>query len=383
VDKNAERKGGMKIQILKENLHKAAALAARFATAKAQLPVLSQVVIEARKEGVFFWATDLEIGVRMRIGGKVLEPGEVAVPAKVLAELAASLPLGAVELSSQDESLTILAGTVTATIQGMSGSDFPRFGEGEGMSALESVPLVDLERVVDYVAFSLSQDESRPVLTGMLWELSRGVAVATDGYRLSLLNKAFPAVKTTVDRLVVNGGMLREAVRALSEVGEKEIRLSYNETQQQLMMLGGDVLMMGRVLGGDYPDYKAILPADPEVLMVFDREELMRGMRTAAIFARESAHIVRLELREGKATLSANAPQVGSNSIDIAVEMKKTGSGTIAFNGKYVSDMLSHMRAERVVFGMSGPLKPGLWMEEGNDHYRHVIMPVRVREGGE
>jgi DNA polymerase III subunit beta len=373
----------MKIQLLKENLHKAAALAARFATNKAQLPVLSQAIIEAKKEGVYFWATDLETGVRVRVGGKVLEPGEVAVPAKVLAELAASLPLGAVELASDDESLQITAGAVKATVRGMGVGEFPKFGDKAGLMALDSVPLSTLEQVVNKVVFAMSTDESRPVLTGMLWELRRGLVVATDGYRLSLLSGAFPAIKGEVDRLVVNGNLLRETVRAMSEAGEKEVRIAYDEAQQQVVIMGEDVLLMGRVLGGEYPDYKSILPSDPETVMMFDREELARGMKTAAIFARESAHIVRLALEDGRATLSANAPQVGSNVIEIAVEVKKPGSGVIAFNGKYVQDVLTHMSSERVVFGMTGSLKPGLWMEEGNESYKHVIMPVRVREGAE
>jgi DNA polymerase III subunit beta len=373
----------MKIQLLKENLHRAATLAARFATGKAQLPVLSQVVIEAKKEGVYFWATDLEMGVRVRVGAKVLEPGEMALPARVLAELAGSLPLGPVELSGSGEEVLVVAGPVKAQIQGMSAADFPRFGEGQGLASLQRVPLSLLERVVGRVTFAVSTDESRPVLTGMLWELPKGTVVATDGYRLSRLKKAFAPINDGVERLVVQGSLLREAVHCMGELGEKEVGISYDEAKQQVVIVGEDVLVMGRVLGGEFPEYRAILPSDPELVAVFGRDELMRAIKTAAIFARESAHIVKLSLADGKAVLSANAPQVGSNSIELGVELKRGSEGAIAFNGKYVMDLLSHLEADRVEFGMSGPLKPGLWSEVGDEAFAHVIMPVRLRGEGE
>jgi DNA polymerase III subunit beta len=369
----------MKIQLLKENLHKAAVLASRFATGKAQLPILSQVIIEAKKEGVYFWATDLEMGVRVRVGAKVLVPGEVALPAKVLAELAGSLPLGPVELSGDESSVSVVAGPVKAEIQAMSSDDFPRFGESEGLVTLQRVPLAMVERVVNKVTFAVSPDESRPVLTGMLWELPKGTVVATDGYRLSRLKKAFAPIKDKVDQLVVHGSLMREAAHCMSELGEKEVGVSYDESKQQVVIVGEDVLVMGRVLGGEFPEYRAILPSEPELVVVFGREELMRAIKTAAIFARESAHIIKLALVDGKAVLSANAPQVGSNSIEVGVELKRGGEGAIAFNGKYVMDLLAHLESEQVEFGMSGPLKPGLWTEAGDDAFAHVIMPVRLR----
>lgn len=374
----------MKVHLLKENLAKAAGLAARFQTNKAQLPVLSQVGIEALKDGVYFWATNLEMGIRVRVGGKVLETGEVAVPAKVMAELSNSLPLGAVELTATAGTMVVKAGAVEATIQGMGMSDFPKFGETEGEMDLGKVPLEQLKLAMDRIGFAVSTDESRPVLTGMLWELKRGALVATDGYRLSVVEKALPKIKSDgPERIVVSGGLTHEMVRAFEELGEKEVGFRFNKEKQQVLVSGNDVLLMGRVLGGDFPDYRAILPGESEVVVGCDREELQKALRTVTIFARESANIVKFNFEGERGTLSANAPQVGSNKIDLTVEQKKTGSGTIAFNGKFVSDFLSHAQSERVSMGMSGALKPGLWMEEGNEDYRHVIMPVRVREGEE
>jgi len=375
----------MKIQLLKENLQQAAAVVSRFTAQKAQLPVLAQVAIKAKDGEIYMSGTDLDIGVQLRVGGKVIEAGEVGVPAKLLLELVGALPLGTVELAVvKPAMLEVRAGRVRAKLQGTTLADFPALtgaSEGVALGEFEVERWVGALKKVDY---AVSRDESRPVLTGVLWELKRGRLVATDGYRLSVAEgEGFKAIKEGIvaERLLMSGVFIREGIKVAEDGGEKKLILNYLAEKKQVQLVAGEALVVGRVLEGEYPKYEAIVPASFGVEVWVERQEIIQAVRAAAIFARDSAHIIRLQFEGKTLTVSANAPQVGENQIEVEMEPVKAGKVAMAFNSRYLNDFLSHSEAERVGVGVSEPLKPGVFWGEKEEGHRHVIMPVRVREG--
>jgi len=370
----------MKIQLLKENLHKAVVLANKFSASKTQLPVLSHLILESGEQGIFIRATDLELGFQMRIGGKVLEQGSVAVPAKLLADLANHLPLGAVELSSSDNMmLSVTAGKVKAKINGLPTEEFPDFPEDEG-ELLGNFELKKMLACADRIGFAVSTDVSRPILTGVKWEIRQGRMVATDGYRLSLVEAEFESeVALKQEKIVIaSGRFLREALRVLADLGADKVRVSYIEERRQMHFKGADALIVGRVIEGDYPDYKTILPKGEGISLKLPRLAFLEAVRTAAIFAQDSANIIKLTVGKRTLSISANTPQIGENIVEMEVDAEGLDE-PVAFNARYLVDFLSHAEKDEIVLELNGPLRPGLFKEEGDIKFWHVIMPVRVR----
>jgi DNA polymerase-3 subunit beta len=156
--------------------------------------------------------------------------------------------------------------------------------------------------------------------------------------------------------------------------------LGFDEQSQQLLMVGQDMTVAVRLLAGDYPQYETIMPKEWRIEVECGRESLLEAVRAAAIFARDSANIVRLTLESGVMRVSANTPQVGENVVETEIEEKKPGKIQIAFNSKYLIDFLTHSEKEKIMIGLTEALRPGVFGEAGNKAYEHVIMPVRVRE---
>jgi DNA polymerase III subunit beta len=369
----------MEVHILKENLSKGISAALKFTSSRTQMPILANVLIEAGDKGVYVSATNLDVGLKLRIAGKVVQPGSVVVSARVLSDLVSHLPLGGVKMSVVGDSLSVSAGGVRARLQCGQVEDFPPFMKwSEKMGEMEIGPMMD---AFSSVGFAVSADEARPVLTGFLWLINDGGLVATDGYRLSIVDqvKAWTMAKKH-DNLLVPGKAMTQAMQTFDDFGITACDFEYSEKTQQLLFSSQDLLITVRMLSGDYPQYEAILPKGSTIEAEFSRGEILEAVRAAAIFARDSANIVKLSLKEGKASISANTAQVGENSVELDGEVKKDGEILIAFNSKYLVDFLSHSAAERITVGLTDSLRPGLFCEAKNPHYRHVIMPVRVRD---
>ncbi len=376
----------MKIHILKENLFKSVALVNRFVTTKASLPVLSFAGIKASSEGVFFYGTDLELGVRVKVGGKVLGDGGVAVPAKLFHDLVQSLPLGPVEVEAKNNEVRVSAGSMKARLSGMSLEEFPVWETGrDDLQLMGDFQTSTWQRAWEHLSYAISSDEARPVLKGVLWELLRGRLVATDGYRLSVVDEEeFKSVAVKeLEKVLLSGRLVRGAVRAFAEAGVERMQWWWDGGKNQVWVEAGDVLVMGRVLEGDFPHYEAIVPSGKGRVVVVEKERLMSAVKAAAIFARDNAHIVRFELGADSLTVKANTPQVGENRVEVEAEVKGVGDDKVAFNSRYLIDFLSRVESESVEMRMTESLKPVLFLTPENAVARHVIMPVRVREEAE
>jgi len=373
----------MNIQVLKENLAKTIQLAVKYASQKAQVPILSNVALEAGDQGIFVTATSLDAGIRLRMAGKVIESGGVVVPAKILSELTQSLPLGGVTLRSEESGdLMITAQRVKAKLQTMPIAEFPPFPELGPLNG--ELEIDDFVKAYEGIGFAVAVDEVRPVLAGVLWQFNAGTLVATDGYRLSHLT-GLGAVDLGVKELtslIIPGKALVQSLQVFQELKSGKVRVGFSEVNQQLVLSGEDSVVVLRVISGEFPKFEAILPSDSTTDILINREQFLSAVRSAVIFARDSANIVKLTIGQGNLEVSANALQVGENSVEVEYEPKLDGSGTIAFNGKYLLDFLTHVKSERVGFGMTDSLKPGLFYEDGVSGYRHVIMPVRVKGEG-
>lgn len=367
----------MKISVLQENLLRAATRTNRIISSKPPLPVLSNILILATKESLTLTASSLETTESVLVGAKVEKEGGLCVPAKVFSELISSLPQDTVTLEEKEGSLFVSCVGIRASLAGLAAGEFPPAGKPEGKkeTALEKESLVSL---LSLVLFAASTDEGRPLLTGVkIVQKEEGALVAaTDGYRLSVYHSALSLPKGT--DMVVPGRALGEVLRVCQEEKEvKEVALS-DSGDGQLVARIGDTTVITRRIEGEYPNFEKTIPSKHTTTAVIDREQFVKAVKSASIFARDSANIVRLHIGKNTLTVAANTPQVGENTA--AVDVKTEGEeADIAFNSRFLGELLSNFPGDEVVFEMSGSLNPGVFRSLKDPAFLHIIMPVRVQ----
>ena len=372
----------MKISLLQENLNSRLNLAQRFVSTKAQLPVLANFLLEAKEGQLFISATNLEIGISVRVPAKVEEEGSITVPARVLSELVSSLPKEKIELSTDNLILKISTPGHKTTINGMSAAEFPTFPKTAGNADLVFNSKT-LNEISSQVPFASSIDEGRPALTGVLIVMDGKQLsfVATDGFRLSLKQIAGVSEGSQEEgSILIPSKVFQEAGKISSETGKEdgEVKLSLLRESNQVVFSWEDVVLSGRVIDGKFPPYEKILPKSQTTKAILDKEEFLKSIKIASIFARDSANILKLVIEEQRVKISANTPQMGENEnvIEARIEGEKN---EIAFNCRYLLEYLNNVAGDQVEIQLSGPLAPGTFRVVGDSSFLHVIMPVRIQ----
>ncbi len=365
---------------MQEHLARGLSIVSRAVSSRSTLPVLANVLLKTEDGGLKLTATNLEIGITYWVPGKIETDGATTVPAKLLTDLVNSLPAGdKVDLElGAGESLHLRSGRFETHIKGIEAEEFPAIqtaGERPTTRVAQNV----LRRALNETAFAAASDEARPILTGVLarFEGNQLTLAAADNYRIAVKTiEVLDAVPET--SVVIPARALNELARVLADVDDPvEIVLASGRNQVLFHLDGID--LVSRLIDGQFPNYQQVVPKEHTTRAVLDREELLRAVRPAALIAHESANIVKLQIgADGEAgiTVSANA-EVGDHvgQVEAAVE----GDGTtIAFNARYLADVLTNVDADQFALELNGPLSPGVFKPVGDDHYIHVVMPVRT-----
>lgn len=375
----------MKLTILQENLEKAVNLASRFSSIKAQLPILSNVLISAEKTKLRVCSTNLEVSVSTEVGAKIEEDGDLCIPSKVISELVSNLPKETVTLNSEKEQLKISSTGFSSNILGINSSDFPKIPTIKNTKEGLSLPKSELIDGLSKVIFAASADETRPVLTGILFIFEKDslYLVATDGFRLSK-KKIKSKIEGKPFRLVIPKFVLSELSRVGTE--ENDLILKYLESEKQILFGIGDTTLSSRLLEGEYPDFEKIIPKGYKILVRVDKEDLMRVVKLASIFARESANIVKIKVLKDGVKLTAESSSSGSQEAEIEAKVERSeilseakGFFEIAFNYKFIEDFLHSVTGDEVVMEFSGENSAGVFKESTDSDFLHLIMPVRLQ----
>lgn len=366
----------MKVSILQENLVKAVIRTNRVVSSKPSLLILSHLLLQATKEGLLVTASSLETTESVLVRAKVEKEGGLCVPAKIFSELVSSLPQDTVVLEEKEGSLHVTCGGVHASVAAVAEGEFPPAGAGVGKkeTPLETGRLVSL---LSLVLFAASTDEGRPLLTGIKITQKEEWAVfaATDGYRLSICQSELRLPKETDS--VVPCRALGEILRVCQEEKEEKEALLSDAGGGQLVVRVGDTTITTRRIDGEYPNFEKIIPTKHTSAATLDVEQFTKAVKSASIFARDSANIVRLHIARNSLTISANTPQVGENSVEI--DAKTEGEdGDVAFNSRFLLELLANFPGEELVFEMTGALNPGAFRSPKDPSFLHIIMPVRV-----
>jgi len=362
------------------------ALASRGVSARSTIQLLGGILLEASgAEGVVrLSATDMEVSVQTSAPAEVSEDGRVVVPARIFNDVVRSLRQGELELVHD-----ISAGTVRLAVGGneyriraYAAEDFPQLPTFDEESAFRMSGEALVE-TVEKVSRSYSRDETRPVLTGILvsFEESRLRMVTTDSYRLSIKETPLANAFDGTREAIIPARAMQEVGRIFAGSDEEYVEVSLSENQALFRI--GDVLFGTRLIEGNFPEYKRLLPTAFQREIPVDREELVDTLRRVSLFtARQTPPVpVSLEFSDGTVEVSVSNGEVGEAREKLPAGYDGEEEFRVSFNPGYLLDGVSAVEAEKVVFRLNEPLKPGLITPEtdngGEPDFRYLIMPMR------
>jgi DNA polymerase-3 subunit beta len=367
----------MNIAILQENLLKALTRTGRTVAQKSQLPIMQNVLLSAEDARLKIVAATMETTEVVWVGAKVEGEGGICVSSRLLTDLVMSLPQATIQLTAKEGSLHVRCNGVNATIPGVAAAEFPP------VSSLKKKTGVKLDKAVFLgaltgVLFAAATDEGRPLLTGakITTDGDSALFAATDGYRLSM--KKIPSGNLGNLNLVIPARALSEVVKVSQEEKDVGVVEIVQTDEGQMVFLVGDTEIHTRPIAGEYPDIEKIIPARHNTRVLVDTASFLRAVKSASIFARDNANILRLHIENQKMIVSANTPQVGENHVEVEAKVDGDG-GDIAFNSRFLLEFLNGFAGEELLFEMTGSLNSGVFKPVKDDSYLHIIMPVRVQ----
>lgn len=378
----------MKISCLQENLAKGLATVGRAVATRSTLPVLSNILMETDKGRLRLAATNLEIGISCWIGARVEEEGRTTVPARLLTEFVNSLPSGQIdmELIERTQTLNLKCARYEANIKGIDPTEFPDVPTAESLGEQNGLVLQTdvFRRMIERVVFAAATDESRPILTGVLAQFYQGglTLAAADGFRLSVTSADVGAELDQTAKIIIPARALAELNR-ISGDQEEPIRLIITPTRNQILFHLTHTDLVAQLIEGNFPDYKQIIPKTYNTRAVVNTQELLKAVKVAFLFARDAANIIRFqilpstELSPGQIIVAATSAEFGDNvsELDAGVTGDKI---EIAFNARYLIDVLSVVGAPEVALETSTPSSPGVVRPVGGDDFVCVIMPMHI-----
>lgn len=377
----------MKVSCLQETLQKALAQVSRAVATKTALPVLSNVLLSTDDGRLKIAATNLEIGITTWIPASVEEEGRITVDARLLSDFINTLPNDTVVLAAERirNSLAVQCGRDKAAINGIDAEDFPVIPVVTGDAFTAVVDPQIFREMISQVELAAAADDSRPVLAGVLtrFEGSTILLAAADGFRMAVRNGELKDLVLNRFDMIVPARAYRELARIIGDSTEP-LTLSVTPNQSQLLVRVGSTEFLSRLIEGTFPDVRQIIPRDLATRVEIGREALISAVRRASYFARDNNDVIRVivrpaddEMNPGTIEVSATAAERGNSQsfVDASVSGPEL---QIAFNARYLSDVLGVIRQGTVLLGMNGSNQAGVVRPSGSEDYTHVIMPMVI-----
>lgn len=375
----------MKVTVLQENLARGLSTVSRAVSPRSTLPVLANILLATDEGRLRLSATNLELGITCWIGARIEEEGSTTVPSRTLSDLVSTMPDPQVSLTlnAQTQTLNVRSGSSTNDIKGIDAQEFPPLPVPDFESAIE-INVADFKEMIQQVAFAASTDEARPVLMGVLVQVDKdGVTMAAaDGFRLSVRKATLSSPAQQTVSAIIPARALNELARIASD-GEQSIQMVLPKGRGQVVFHVKDAELVSQLIDGTFPDYQQIIPRSYKSRTLISTASLLKACRQAEIFAREGSNVVRLniknsgEMQPGEVEISAHSEETGSN--ETIVEATVDGSPLlIAFNVKYLREVLEVIKTPNVAVETSASNAPGVIRPVGDDNFLHVIMPMHL-----
>ena len=376
----------MKLSCLQENLNRGLNVVGRAVATRTTLPITNNILLTTEQSRLKLAATNLEMAITCWIGAKIEEEGSITVPARLLTEFISSLPNDKIDisLSPRTKTLELKCARFEARISGVDAKDFPPIPKvEEGITTKAEVDA--LQQGINQVAFAAATEESRPVLTGVDAQFKDDLLTlaAADGFRLAVFRLPLATPVEEPAEVIIPARTLSELNRLIADQ-EEPVEITVNPNKSQALFRLKDIELVSQLVQGTFPNYTQLIPQSFNTRMVVNVDEFLRATKTASIFARDGSGIVRLVIAPGSAktpgklTVSARSEEIGDDvgEIDATVEGEEA---KVAFNGKYLTEVLSVLRETQVALETTNPSSPGVIRPLGVDNYLHVVMPMFVQ----
>jgi DNA polymerase-3 subunit beta len=358
---------------LAKGLHRAQGIAER----KTAIPILANVRIEARKNSVSLTAFDLDIGLISEHPAEVLEDGALTLSAKHLFDIVRTLTEPKVTLKRITNTAALSSGSALIKLLGMPAEEYPALPKEEKSNLVKADGKVLLE-MINKTSFAISNDETRFNLNGLYFEVKekgKVRAVATDGHRLSLIEREMEGDFKLKKGVIIPRKGLFELRRLLEEAPDAECFLGFGDTSAVFKKSGLSMVM--RLIDGQFPEYQEVIPKPSEHPLVLSRQNLLETLKRISLLSEEKSHAVRLQLEKNLLHISSENPDLGEahEEMPVAFEGPKVEVG---FNGRYLIEVLNVIESDEVLLDVVDAQSPGVLRSSTDKHFEAVIMPMRI-----
>ncbi len=367
----------MKILCNRENLAYGVQVVQRAVSAKSTLPILSGILLQTENNRLNLTATDLELGIHCSIPVQVIEEGSVVLPARIFLEIVRKLPDTPIELEMAPgaKTLTVHYNPSQFTINTMDPEEFPVIPELDGNIEV-SLKSVIYKHMVKQIAFASASDENRPLFTGILFAIEHDIIklVATDTHRLALRTGTSETNNETNWKSIIPVKALVEVSRLLKDE-DQTIQISMNKNQ--VLFRFGEISLISRLIEGQFPNYKQVIPSSCKTKIRVNSKSLLEAVERASLFARDGSNVIKLKSQASILVITSNSPELGKVYEEVPIEIQ--GEETqIAFNSRYLIDVLKVVDSEDIVIELTGSLSPGIIRPIEVNNYIYLILPVRT-----
>jgi DNA polymerase III subunit beta len=377
----------VKITCKQQDLSRGLSAVSHAVSNRSTLPILANILIATDHDRLKLSATNLEIGINCWVDAQIHEEGTTTVPAKLLTDFVNSLPQAPVDITMPEgtNTLSIKSMRSSANIKGMDSSEFPVIPSGEGGEPPVLLDAKDLKEMIEEVAFAAADDDSRPVFTGVLAQVSdeRITFAAADSFRLAVRVAPLPGDDHPRGDILIPARTLTELARILPSEGAVQMIVTPNRSQ--VLFHTEQLDLVSRLIEGTFPNFRQIIPKEHTTRAVVETKEFAAAVKSAALFARDSSNIIRLKvnpgadngLEPGAITVEATAEDLGDNTstVNAAVDGQEL---QIIFNVKYLEDVLKVISTPEVALEANGSTRPGVIKPVGPADYTYVIMPMHI-----
>ena len=376
----------MQLSCLQENLSHGLSVVGRAVATRTTLPITQHVLFATDASRLKLSATNLEIAITTWIGAQVEEEGAVTVPARLLTDFVNSLSRDNItaRTAADTKLLELHCARVEARINGADPNEFPPIPAVDEGVATQLGPQ-ELRDAIHHVVFAAAVEDSRPVLTGVSLNMEgeKLTLAAADGFRLAVHESTLLKPVEEPLSVIIPARTLQEVER-LIEGQQEPIDVVVTPQRSQVLFRMKDIEIVSQLIQGTFPNYNQLIPDKHDTRAVVNLGDLQRATRTASIFAKDGSGIIRLQMateaggQPGKLTISSRAEEVGENTGDIEAE-GEGADGKIAFNSRYLSDVLAVIGQDKVALEMTTSSSPGVIRPVDGDNYVHVVMPMFVQ----
>ncbi|PKK39868.1 DNA polymerase III beta subunit [Clostridiaceae bacterium JG1575] len=364
----------MNLRVNKKDLVDGISIVQKAVSSKSPMPILECICLEAKDQRLILRGSDVELSIETSFTTEIAEEGAIAINSRMLGDIIRKLPNGVITLETAENNTVIISAEKSVlNLLYMDASEFPVFPTVEDAVTL-SLQQKDLRIMVRRVLFSVAQDDSRPVLNGMLLEGENGNLnmVGLDGYRMALATTSIPEVPEV--RRVISGKALRDVLSILTD-NDEEVRLVFAENHVLFEM--GATKIISRLLQGEFLKYRNMIPDYHKLSVILDRQEFFEATERASVLANDgTSNLIKMQFTDNSVVLSSHS-KLGKLREEVYAEMDGEAM-ELAFNAKYILDILKTIEDEKIVMDLTSALSPCLIHPEGSTDSMYLVLPVRI-----